>query len=85
MPDDDYDWADDETLSLDETVRIFDALGPDVEVTGPPEHVVPKELTFAYTATTTVPTSDFVATTKTETVIITPEAVPIGREYARTA
>lgn len=25
----DYDWADDESLSAEETMRIFEALGPD--------------------------------------------------------
>lgn len=38
MPDDDYDWADDDTLSAEETMRIFEALGPDVEITGPPTY-----------------------------------------------
>jgi hypothetical protein len=72
MPnDDDYDWADDETLSAEETMRIFEALGPDVPITGPPhtagEHIVPSELTFAY------------ATTKTE-AIITPVMAPLVAE-----
>lgn len=32
-----YDWADDDTLSTEDTMWIFDTLGPDVEITGPPE------------------------------------------------
>ena len=31
-----YDWADDDTMSAEETMRRVDELGPDVEVTGPP-------------------------------------------------
>jgi len=53
MPDDDYDWADDDTLSPDEIMGIFEALGPDIEITGPPDTSrVPNELTFTYAATT---------------------------------
>src|SRR5262245_38855837 len=37
MPDDDYDWADDDALNAEDTMRTFEALGPDVEITGPPE------------------------------------------------
>jgi hypothetical protein len=63
MHDDDYDWADDETLNYDETMKIIDALGPDVEITGPPEGAeIPPQfrqtaaLTSAYvTHTTTFP------------------------------
>jgi hypothetical protein len=59
MPDDDYDWADDDTLSAEETMQIFEALGPDEEVTGPPESTIPAQfrptasLTSAYGAHTT--------------------------------
>jgi hypothetical protein len=56
---DDYDWADDETLSYDETMKIIDALGPDVEITGPPKGAeIPPQyrqtasLTCAYAAQT---------------------------------
>ena len=34
MPDESYDWADDDSLGFDETMRIFEALGPDIELTG---------------------------------------------------
>jgi hypothetical protein len=55
--DDDYDWADDETLNYEQTMKIVDALGPDVEITGPPG--VPEKfrstegLTSAYVEKTT--------------------------------
>ena len=32
---DDYDWAEDETLNYEQTMKIVDALGHDVEITGP--------------------------------------------------
>lgn len=32
-----YDWADDETLNYEETMKIVDALGPDEEVTSKPD------------------------------------------------
>jgi hypothetical protein len=60
MHDDDYDWADDETLNYEETMKIIDGLGPDVEVTGPPARTLMSEefrpaavLTSAYVAKTT--------------------------------
>lgn len=59
MPSDDYDWADDDTLSAEETMKIFEALGPDVEITGPPSNInIPDEyrstagLTSTYAVTT---------------------------------
>lgn len=71
MPKDDDDWADDDSLSADETMRIFEALGPDVEITGPlrehiptPDQLLPPQAqTFAY-----------VSQTKT---ITTPVATPL--------
>ena len=66
MPDDDYDWADDETLNYDETMKIIDALGPDVEITGPEGAGIPLQyrqtasLTLAYAArTTTYPSRSY--------------------------
>jgi hypothetical protein len=64
MPDNDYDWADDDSLSAEETMRIFESLGPDVEITGPhesaPAHVptpgelmAPQAPTFASSVTQT--------------------------------
>lgn len=61
IPDDDYDLADDDTLSAEETMRIFEALGPDVEITGPPSNTI---IPGAFRSTAGL-TSAYVATTKT--------------------
>jgi hypothetical protein len=83
MPKDKYDWADDDSLSADETMRIFEALGTDVEITGPvreriptPDQLLPPQAqTFAY-----------VSQTKTITTpVATPLVPPLEPAMARTA
>jgi len=70
--DDDYDWADDETLTAEQFDQIFESLGPEIEITGPPTGTLitegfqppPPRLTFTYGKKTErrfIPSADAVA------------------------
>jgi hypothetical protein len=61
MESDPYDWADDDSLSAEETMRIFESLSPK-PTTGPsgrteqiptPDELMPRAQTFASSVTTT--------------------------------